>query len=411
MKLVTPILALSAVLLLSVGTMVPAQEPSLHGFVRYQLAGRYNEQDIVRGAVTAETELNYRSDRADLFINPSFEYQPGSGLSVSLREAYIDLFLSAMDIRVGKQIVIWGKSDGVAITDIVSPKQLTNFLIPEFRELRLGVTAVKANYYVGPAMLEVIYLPLFTPSVLPQPDSIWAASLDTPITPTFVNPNPVPAGLADGEIYARIGLGGGSLDLEIASGYYWSNEPVPTVTKAFSSPGVLSGLTIRPEYYRQAMIGGSVSAAAGPLVLRGESAFFIPRRILTTEMADEDGYVERNYLQSLLGVDTALAGVDLSAQLMHQFLLDHDPALAQEEHTFIATFRARDSFINDTLTVDLLSYVGITDMDALVKLGVTYAFTDALDVSLEGNIFLGDSGQFGQYDNNDLVVMEAKYSY
>ena len=46
-----------------------------------------------------------------------------------------------------------------------------------------------------------------------------------------------------------------------------------------------------------------------------------------------------------------------------------------------------------------------------MKVGVTYSFTDALDIGLEGNLFLGDAGQFGQYDDNDLIVVEAKYSY
>ena len=38
-----------------------------------------------------------------------------------LREAYIDTTLADMDIRVGKQQVVWGKADGVKFLDIINP--------------------------------------------------------------------------------------------------------------------------------------------------------------------------------------------------------------------------------------------------------------------------------------------------
>lgn len=49
--------------------------------------------------------------------------------------------------------------------------------------------------------------------------------------------------------------------------------------------------------------------------------------------------------------------------------------------------------------------------DALVKTGATWAPVDALSFRLEGNFFLGDSGQFGGYSGNDLIVFSTRYSY
>ncbi|MFW5745590.1 MAG: hypothetical protein ACOC2D_20125 [Spirochaetota bacterium] len=36
---------------------------------------------------------------------------------------------------------------------------------------------------------------------------------------------------------------------------------------------------------------------------------------------------------------------------------------------------------------------------------------DALSFRAEANLFFGDEGQFGAYDENDLVVVSTRYSY
>ncbi|TVQ22850.1 MAG: hypothetical protein EA382_11250, partial [Spirochaetaceae bacterium] len=285
-------LLLASSALLVAAALLSAQEPSLHGYLRHQIGTTVNDAEIVRNAVTAEVELGYRGTDVDVLLNPWFEIAPDSGPKIGMREAYLDYYTDFVDLRVGKQIIIWGKADGLAITDIVSPKDLTNFLIPDFRELRLGVIAARANAYIGPAVVELIYVPVFSPSVLPSPGSIWYTSLETPIEP-IVNPAPeVGSSLEDGEFYGRLRMQTSALDFDLAGGYYWTNEPSPTITKEFASPGVLSSLTVTPEHYRLWLAGGALSSSVGRFILRGESGYFTPKRFLTTDMADADGYVE-----------------------------------------------------------------------------------------------------------------------
>lgn len=404
------LLALAFTLL---ATALPAQVPApeIHGLLRHQLAVDAAKAQVVGNTVTAELEVDVRGTMVDVRINPFFEADPGAVPTIGLREAYLDVFWPTVDLRVGRQIVIWGKSDGLAITDIVSPKDLSSFLIPEFRELRLPVTAVKASAYFGPVELELISVPTFTPSVLPSPDSMWYTSLETPVAPTINLPPEVGGDLWDGEYYGRLRLLGGWGDLDVAGGYYWTNEPSPTVEREFSSPGVLSGITVTPEHYRQSMGGLAASTTFGPLVLRGESAFFTPRRVLTGDPTDSDGYVERNGIDSLVGVDTAFAGIDASAQLMHQVLLEYDQEIEPDEHRWTTTVRVGRSFLREQLALDAFGYIGINAPDGLVKTGATWAPGDSLSFRAEGSFFFGEEGSFGAYDENDLVVVTAKYSF
>ncbi len=406
-------LGIMGAVLLLVSAVLPAQlpEPAFHGRIRHQLGVTIGDLEIVRNAVTAELEITVRGSSVGVFVNPYLETEPGSLTTVGLREAYLDAYSRHVDVRLGRQIVIWGKSDGLAITDIVSPRDLSSFLIPEFRELRLPVTAAKANAYLGPAELELIYIPVFTPSILPSPDSIWFAAFDAPVEPTL-NPAPdVGSGVEDGEYYARLRLMGGRGDLDLAGGYFWTNEPAPTIEREFSAPGVPSGITVTPEHYRQTMAGGAFSSALGPIIVRGESAWFTPVRVRTSDPADAHGYAVTDRISSLVGIDTVVAGLDLSAQLMHEYLVGHSETMEQDEHSYTATLRVRRSFFREQLVMDAFGYAGINEPDALVKVGTTWTPADALSFRIETNLLFGESGRFGDLSTNDLIVVTAQYRF
>jgi hypothetical protein len=42
---------------------------------------------------------------------------------------------------------------------------------------------------------------------------------------------------------------------------------------------------------------------------------------------------------------------------------------------------------------------------------VAYDISDGLKATLGANIFLGDSGYFGQFDDNDMVYVKLSYSF
>ncbi|MDP8288562.1 MAG: hypothetical protein RAP03_17945, partial [Candidatus Electryonea clarkiae] len=42
------------------------------------------------------------------------------------QEAYIDYYSSYLDVRVGRQVIAWGKADEINPTDILNPQNLSN---------------------------------------------------------------------------------------------------------------------------------------------------------------------------------------------------------------------------------------------------------------------------------------------
>ncbi len=77
-----------------------------------------------------------------------------------------------------------------------------------------------------------------------------------------------------------------------------------------------------------------------------------------------------------------------------------------------ATFLARYDMMRETLHLELFSYIGLTNEDALIRPKITYDFDDSFSILLGGNIFVGDeAGQFGQYNDNTIIYAKVKYNF
>ncbi|MBK5201473.1 MAG: hypothetical protein JJE21_08065, partial [Spirochaetaceae bacterium] len=162
MKKITTI---SLAILLVVISHASASDISLYGSLRTYIGVLPTQNfDYAIMQDTFDLSIEYYGNNSAVLINPYMNYNDDNKLEVNLREAYIDLYLEKADVHIGKQQIIWGKSDGVFITDVVSPKNLEEFLLPDFNEIRLGITAIKADYYIDSATYELIWVPIFTPN-------------------------------------------------------------------------------------------------------------------------------------------------------------------------------------------------------------------------------------------------------
>ena len=77
-----------------------------------------------------------------------------------VREAFVDVRLGRFDVRAGRQIIAWGRADGINPTDNLSGQDLT-LLVPDDADRRLGTTAVRASYYAGDLSFTGVWLPEF----------------------------------------------------------------------------------------------------------------------------------------------------------------------------------------------------------------------------------------------------------
>ena len=396
---------------------VYSQNPEISGYVQNYTGVLYETGDFSILQNTLDLNFEKMGDKVALKANPLLYHYDNNRLDLRLRELYMDLYFKNFDLRIGQQQIVWGKADGAFITDIVSPLNLTEFLLPDFNEIRTGVFATKLDYYIGNHTLEVIWIPTFTPTETPQPGSIWYMQPDFLIPPTFdMTKSTITPSLENSELFGKYTALTSAIDFEIMAGYTWDDYPTMHIEKQIDmstgSP-VLTGLNITPEHHRLNLGGGSFSTEIKGIILRGEGAYYNGKYFQIDDPDPlADGTIEKDYLHYLVGVDFNIADVKLSSQFIQQSILDYNDLMSNEKTENTMTFLARMDLMRETLHLELFSYIGLTNEDALIRPKISYDFDDSFSIMLGSNIFIGDTdGRFGQYSDNSMIYTKIKYSF
>jgi len=413
-KRIMPSSALALVLML--GTVAAAafadDGVALSGYGRSKVGGLLSDGSLFLAETTLDTKLTWDTGDSTLLADVAINERLGGSPELELRELYLRYSGDYVEMVIGKQQIIWGKSDGVFITDIVSPKDLSRFLVPDFVELRQAVDGVRLGGYAGGHSLELVWLPLFTPGVAPAAGTIWAPVMPYPVTPTITPATLPELSLENGEYFARYSFMGNAVDLSLMGGWFWNDLPSFAVTGKTMTPGVgVTGIALQGEYYRTAAFGYGVAGTIGPLVLRSEGALQLDERYQGDFTVYPEGYAAKNAVQYLVGTDFSLLGTTFGLQFIQDIILEHEDALVSERFTNTATVMAVRNFARETVRLEALAYIGLDVPDALLKAQLVWKITDAMELSGGTWLFFGDSGQFGQYDGNDSVFAGAKISF
>ena len=405
-------------LLLIAGQHSYGQNIGIDGFVRNYTGVNYDNGDFNMLQNTLNLNFNLMGDKMALKANPMLYLYGIDSLDFRMREIYLDLYFNSFDIRVGKQQIVWGKADGVFITDIVSPLNLTEFLLPDFDEIRVGVYAAKVDFYLGNSTIEAIWKPVYAGNEFPGQGSIWYKPPAFPAPPTFdyskekINPS-----LENSEIYLKYSFTSSAIDFDLMGAYTWDQSPSMHVEKQFgidttTHQPYLKGLLITPEHHRLYIAGGSFTSTIKSFVIRGEAAYYNGKYFQTADPLAEDALIQKDYLHYVVGLDYGIGHLKLSTQFIQKYIMDYDEMMDEEEFGNTMTFLARYDAMRETLHLELFSYVGLNYGDALIRPKVTYDFSDAFSILLGANVFVGDEqGMFGRYQDNSMIYTKIKYNF
>jgi hypothetical protein len=67
--------------------------------------------------------------------------------------------------------------------------------------------------------------------------------------------------------------------------------------------------------------------------------------------------------------------------------------------------------MRETLMLEFFSYVGLDEPDALLRPKVRYDVADGFEVQVGANVFIGEEGRFGAFDDNDMVYVKTRFSF
>jgi len=238
-------------------------------------------------------------------------WQPGGDTAeVALRQAYVEAFLGPLDLRVGRQIISWGKADGINPTDDLTPKDLRVWS-PSAQEQRQPNLALRAWLSWASWRLELVGLPLFVPSHYP----------DVPITPLVaLQPARWPgAELDSGVAAARLAVSSSLVDASVS----YRVGPATLPGLAYYGLDLSQPAPVRAGWatYSAQTVGLDFATALGSICgLRGEAAWRMP--------AEDTVHPELQPLadvQAVLGVERQLFGeLEALLQVHLRYSLDHE---------------------------------------------------------------------------------------
>jgi hypothetical protein len=326
--------------------------------------------------------------------------QPLKGFT--LREAYVETYWGGLDIRVGHQIVVWGRADGFNPTDNITPKDMLARSADE-DDRRLANFLVRTTYNALPLRLEGIWIPFYKSSRIPT---------------EFIS---FPAGIQlEGEDYpsARFAHSTAALRLNFvfpgfdgSLSYFNGHNPFPALSADVTEDDVplhpIDPLDIVLRSYRMHVVGLDFSSTWGSWGLRGEAAYRSPHGDYR-----RDASIIHPDLYGVVGMDHEFgAGMSVILQYLVRRVWDFQELIQpsrpdllpayqlakknrllfsqQYEISHALSLRAAKSFWHDTLDLEVMGYVNITSHEYLLKPKLTYSITDAFSLIIGGEWYQG----------------------
>jgi hypothetical protein len=335
----------------------------------------------------------------------------------SLRELYVTAKLGAVDVRLGKQEIRWGRADGFNPTDNLMPYDYLNIVAEE----RIPVPAVKVDAYIRDTRLEAAWIPWFTPTRLPLLNQRWfprlPMSTQLPLGPTGALVD-VDLTFQDGHVdfpartfsngqwgfrWNQVVSGG-----EFSLSYFDGFDDLPVFQPATSllpsmepRPQVL--VTLNREYHRLRVFGADFASALGAFGVRGELAYF-----------DQTGPVNRDRLVFIVGLDRTWGDWFAIVQYTDQIpARNFQNALIFPDQGLRSSILYRiERTLSASQSVELRGVIGVRDGGFLVQVGHSVALSDAWKLKV-GIMLLGGprSSYLGQYRDNNYLNFQLRYSF
>ncbi|MFO7592700.1 MAG: DUF1302 family protein [Pseudomonadota bacterium] len=335
--------------------------------------------------------INGRDDYTDEVLE---EYES----EIELSEAWLRGRLNnRTDLKLGRQIVVWGKSDNIRITDVINPLDNREPGMVDIEDLRLPLGMARLDYYVGDWGVTAMAIPEirfnknppfgseFYPYTTPMPDEV------------------IPEDGGDNTEYALAANG-------IFSGWdlslYWARlyDDNPHLVRTSSGP--------RLEHNRLTMTGFATNVAIENWLLKAEAAHF---NGLEFDSLPNESLAR---VDSLLGVEySGFSETTLTLEVANRHYLDYGEALLNEgieEDEWQTALRYQGDFMHARLhLLALVSAFGDRlDEGGFGRYSAAYDLADALTVT--GGIVnyeSGDKAPFNAIGDSDRVFVDLKYSF
>jgi len=349
----------------------------------------------------------------DLRSNENYAQEVKDDYRTQLRldDTYVQgSITSDLDLKVGRQLVVWGKSDNIRITDVINP--LDNRLpgMTDIEDLRLSVGMAKFDYYVGAwnvSAMIILENRIFYEAT-PRGEYF-------PVDKVFFNaPNPfpdlqTPATSWDNIQYALAVNG-------VFSGWDISFYAADVLDSKWHLDRAV-GTPITSETKRRVskvkMLGTAANVVYGSWLLKAEMAFFEGIKYNNTND-------DKNRFDSLVGLEyMGIKDTTFSLEVANRHIFDYEKQMAIQAdfvdmNEMQTALRVTRSFMNDSFNATaLLSMFGSSwENGGFFRMWGEYELMEAVNLNVGIVDYIGgDKPLMEAVKDNDRVFADIRFSF
>jgi hypothetical protein len=308
--------------------------------------------------------------------------------TLELREAFIAIPIAEGSVRVGRQILPWGRADEINPTDSLVSRDW-QWRVTTQDEQRFGNDGIEVVAPIGEYVVQ----------------AVWLVSMQSTRLPFISGLQKVP--YSDIGRRSNIGLRAdrSGKRLDWGASYYQGADVAPSLSATTT--------TLVPrlawQNYPIRRLGGDFAASLGRATIRGELAHTEALDRAQPAAGSLPGQ-RASYVKVVLGGDRDLgAGFNVNVQWVGQYVtggaapvsgppitqfIQKVQALVNQQPVRMLNglaYRFQQAAINDTLRLELSGLVYSQDQGSLARLRITYQFNDSLTVVLGGDRYFGSA--------------------
>ena len=406
------------------------------GWYYYDLAYDLFNYDTI----TARSERN--AEEPLVFVE-RLDEEKDSNIA-ELRELYADIFFEGMDIRIGKQFIIWGVLEGIRVVDEINPMDFRELILPDLLDYRISLWSLKLDYFGENTDYQLVWIPDLRFHKPAPRGSEWEMLQNVckgqaeEILCEIKEPDSWT--LKDSEIGFRISKV--LWDTEMTFSYLYTWDDFPVIFRAVRVDTTQVPPAFFPTYTRIQMYGMTAVKQVDTYILKGEFSFVTGKYfgIKNSEDANGDGYVDfdgvlkRQHIRWAMGLEFNVGGFDIAPGVSQWVIFGHEDAMMQAKYDTSYNLFLRKELPERAAVFQMLTiYLKSLD-ELLIKPKVTFQLDDKLQLGVGLDLFYGRKSDFGSnqaartstgtfdpgfaraqfvgnFHDNDRLYFELKYSF
>lgn len=362
--------------------------------------------------VDLEDELHGDEKRAQSYADINGPWAETRHNRIELAEAFSDIDMKQLTLRIGKQQVVWGQADGLKVLDVINPQNYREFNLPDFDDSRIPTWMLNTELRLAEnTTAQLLIIPDMTfneladrdttfsitsPELAPQPNSGIPITLEK-------SKRPHNGDLETGFRFSSFAAG---WDLTANYFYYFQDNAV------IYGNADNTGVTVTPEYKRSQLYGLTASNAFADWVLRLEAGYVENNYYLRNDLINS-GIQVSDEISSVIGIDYhGLSDIMISYQFFQSSVMDYAKAIIRKKNSMKHTLMFKQNALNETLEFRLFALLNRDYNDGQLRSKVIMQLNDDWQVWGSMDNFFGDKkGPFGQFKSSSLVSLGFATSF